>query len=472
MRNVPLPLVTFCVLAILALVATPAAALISGGTGNEPLNDPGWPTGGAEIFNDPGRVAYWEGPPYGGGQWHAECRGDAAAFNAVLERFATVDAKVKRLVVRDGVGHSFWLNPGGESEKQEAAEIDWVLSIWAQKSWEQMLKMPRELVSSDLGDAESGPPAQIEVFTGGRIRWADVRVPAGIEVVDNRLESHGLSLADSAAFEGRVTDGESTQPITALVRLERIEPQSEGGYAYPEVANTETEGSGRWMLTQVAPGWYRVVVEADGYVPRVVGHKKTDDQPYWQRFDTALSRSAPLDGRVVDEAGAPLAGAKVSIWYVFTASGKRYESPRDYETTTDEEGRFAIDWAPVGSGRIWVHKSGYVRSGLGQDVHLPAQNLELRMAKSAQLRVTVDFGKVVRPNEYIVDIEPEGGLAVGSWGGSHDVKNDDVVLLENVPPGRYVITGRPNPGRDADKTDPITVELTGGSQLDVTLTAK
>jgi hypothetical protein len=83
MRNVPLPLVTFCVLAILALVATPAAALISGGTGNEPLNDPGWPTGGAEIFNDPGRVAYWEGPPYGGGQWHAECRGDAAAFNAV-----------------------------------------------------------------------------------------------------------------------------------------------------------------------------------------------------------------------------------------------------------------------------------------------------------------------------------------------------------------------------------------------------
>jgi len=47
-----------------ALVAVPARhvlALIMGGEGNKPINDPGWPKGAAEIFNHPGRVAWWEG---------------------------------------------------------------------------------------------------------------------------------------------------------------------------------------------------------------------------------------------------------------------------------------------------------------------------------------------------------------------------------------------------------------------------
>ncbi|HEX3449516.1 MAG TPA: hypothetical protein VHS97_14775, partial [Isosphaeraceae bacterium] len=54
-----------------------AYALITGGEGNKPISDPGWHAGAAAIFNHTGRVAWWEGPPFGGGQWHAECRGDA-----------------------------------------------------------------------------------------------------------------------------------------------------------------------------------------------------------------------------------------------------------------------------------------------------------------------------------------------------------------------------------------------------------
>src|SRR3954462_13401727 len=95
-------------LIILAAVAPPEAfALITGGEGNTPITDPGWPRGGAAIFNHAGRIAWWEGPPFGGGQWHAECRGDAKALSAVLADFAGMDAKVKRVVVHDGTGHSF-----------------------------------------------------------------------------------------------------------------------------------------------------------------------------------------------------------------------------------------------------------------------------------------------------------------------------------------------------------------------------
>lgn len=99
-----MPRMMACLLIAALAVAAPreASALIVGDAGNKPVADPGWPKGAAAIFNHPGRVAWWEGPPFGGGQWHAECRGDAKAFNAVLADFAKLDVKTKRLVVHDG----------------------------------------------------------------------------------------------------------------------------------------------------------------------------------------------------------------------------------------------------------------------------------------------------------------------------------------------------------------------------------
>src|SRR5215471_5457017 len=96
--------------AILAIAVPEASAIILGGAGNSPVSDPGWPTGAAAIFNVTSRIAWWEGPPFGGGQWHAECRGDAKALSAVLADFEKLDVKSKRIVLHDGVGNSFWLN--------------------------------------------------------------------------------------------------------------------------------------------------------------------------------------------------------------------------------------------------------------------------------------------------------------------------------------------------------------------------
>ena len=90
-------------LLLAAAPCRPAFALITGGEGNKPLVDPGWPKGADAIFNTPERIAWWEGPPLGGGQWHAECRGDAKALNAVLGDFAKLDVKSKRIVLHDGI---------------------------------------------------------------------------------------------------------------------------------------------------------------------------------------------------------------------------------------------------------------------------------------------------------------------------------------------------------------------------------
>ena len=172
---------------IVAISSQEALALITGGEGNAPLRDPGWPEGAAVIFNTPSRIAYWEGPPFGGGQWHAECRGDAKAFNAVLADFAKLDVKNKRLVLHNGSGKSFWLNMNNEPAKRAAAKTDWTFMVWQPDNWKRLRKLPADLNPTNPNDAENGPPSQIDVYTGGNIKWDDVVVPKGHKIDDQRL---------------------------------------------------------------------------------------------------------------------------------------------------------------------------------------------------------------------------------------------------------------------------------------------
>src|ERR1700738_762726 len=91
--------------AMMAVIPREVFALIEGGGGANLVADPGWPTGAAAIFNVPSRIAFWVGPPFGGGQWHAEYRGDPKALSAVLADFAKLDVKSKRIVLHERVGN-------------------------------------------------------------------------------------------------------------------------------------------------------------------------------------------------------------------------------------------------------------------------------------------------------------------------------------------------------------------------------
>lgn len=457
--------------AIVALTSSQAFALIVGGDGNKPLTDPGWPDGAEAIFNVKARIAWWEGPPLGGGQWHAECRGDAKALSAVLADFAKLDVKSKRIVLHDGVGTSFWLKTGNEPAKRDTT-MDWTFVVWQSESWKRLRKLPAELNPVGPEDATNGPPSQIDVYTGGNIKWANVTVPKGLKVVDQRLEAHGFTIRDGVVLEGKVTDLATKKPISAKVRLELITPQN-NGYSYSTVAKAQTDAKGRWVLKKTPAGWHRVIIEAKGFVPRVLGHLNVDDQPRWQAFDGGLARPAKIAGRLTGDDGKPLADVEVRIDGVTTSSGAHYQSAQGYTLKTDKDGRFRSDQIPAGRATIWVYKPGYCRPGLGLPITTPKEDIKLTMIRAGRIVVTVDFGGKVRNGMYLVQVEPEGGIAVGKYGGTGNISNDtNQITFDNVPPARYVVRGRPNPGAANQETDPITIDLKGGKTAEITLNAK
>ncbi len=459
-------------LAVAAIIVPRAFALILGGEGNMPINDPGWPKGAAVIFNTPSRIAYWEGPPFGGGQWHAECRGDAKALNKVLADFTKLNVKSKRIVLHDGVGQSFWLNMNQKPAKRAAAKMDWSFMVWQPGNWERLRNFPADLNPTNPADAKNGPPAQIDIYTGGNIKWADVKVPQGLKIIDQRLEAHGFKLADGIVVEGKVTDLTTMKPLAAKVRIESVDPQKKGGYEYTKVAQAATDREGHWVLSHVPAGWHRIVVEAQGYVPRIAGYVRHDDQPRWENHDCGLARAAIVSGQVKDDEGKPLPGVEVRLSNVTTESGERYESPDGYKFMTDANGRFLANQIPVGKATIWLHRPGYVRPGLGQNITTPKKDVALSMMKSAKIIVTVDFTGKQRPNGYMVRMKPEGGEKIGTYGGSGNIDAKNQMTFDNVPPGKYILHGRPNPGSDDQETEPINIDAKGGQTIEVRLVPK
>ncbi len=390
----------------------------------------------------------------------------------VLADFVKLDVKNKRVVLHDGVGKSFWLSTAGPGKEPVDARVDWVFHVWSPKNWQRLHGMSPDLRGPDLGPASEGPPAILDVYTGGNVKWEEVKVPEGLVVDDHRLGARGFSADDGMVIEGKLLSLATKKPLAGRVVLERMEPADDGRLAAKVVLEAKANAEGRWVLIKAPAGPHRLVAESEGHARRVVGHVAPTDQPSWSSFPSLLAPVAHVAGTVVDQEGKPLANVTVRLADITAGPDGRYDVPTTAATASDAEGRFRIAGVPQGSARIWVQKSGFCRPGLGLTVKTPIEDVAVAMQPAAQVKVKVKFDKEPIPTGYIVSIAPEEGEAVGSWGGSGNLDVNREIAFHDVPPGRYVLRGRPNPGGNDQETAPVTVELRGGKTHDVELKAK
>ncbi len=448
---------------LFATLPQTALGMIRGDKGNSLIPDPGWPKGAAKVFNSPHRIAWWEDPPFGGGRWHSECQGDNEKLSQVIEDLSKTQSVKTRIVVHSGVERSFWLDPNREQVGNRAIEVDWVFVVWQKSSWDFQKNLPNH-ISALRNDKSTEPIAELHVYTGGLVDWPNIKVPAGIETIDNRLESHGFSSKDGRVVEGSIRDFETDKPLSASVSLESLDP-STGEREHKVTLETLCKASGDWHFKAIPLGQYRIVARIDGYVPVCVARLSVDGQPRWERYDIKMKQSESIRGRAVDDKGHGLGDAHIRLVDL------EYEAIDQYVVKSDAAGAFEFKNVPKGQAMARVSLAGFYSPGNGTKLTVPSERNELILFPAGEIQIEVLFSSP-RQTPYIVEMTDASGKGVGKWGGSGNINDENQIVFKNIPPGNYLVSGQPNPGSKDQRTETVSVEIVGGQVKGLELDAK
>ncbi|HUP03489.1 MAG TPA: carboxypeptidase regulatory-like domain-containing protein [Bryobacteraceae bacterium] len=295
------------------------------------------------------------------------------------------------------------------------------------------------------------------------------------------------ALAQNVSIAGRVINQNTGAPLRdATVLLfgpfpNRIEPPgaSVEGLTRSTVA---TADRGEFTFRNVAPGNYELRAAHNGF--------EEGGEYYWhplapellaltsaQPVKGVVIKLAPLGviaGKVVDETGAPLAGARITVWYAADGEWARSAQPEgagQFASTNDlgeyrvarPQGAYIISAAyPFGVGSLEPdltpgtgHPVVYYPNASGPD---KAQFLTVASGKTVKADFTLKKGPACRVNGYLtgdqgrvlsnpgIGIVPKGSppsglLMVGSISTS---AQDGSFSIVDLPPGAYTLTASTN----------------------------
>ena len=156
---------------------------------------------------------------------------------------------------------------------------------------------------------------------------------AGLDGVAAGAADLVLELMPGDRLSGQVVD-DADEPVTRF-RVTAL-PIEEAHTQIRHVSKVEEvveDDGGRFELTGLGPGRWRVTVETPSHVPPLAALLTLPDEGAPLRF--VCARRGSVAGKVLDDAGTPVGGAEVTI----TEPGQR--QPR--KATTDDEGAFTAE---------------------------------------------------------------------------------------------------------------------------------
>lgn len=250
-----------------------------------------------------------------------------------------------------------------------------------------------------------------------------------------------LTLSLGGRLRGRVLDASTGSPVAAFTIsvAEKVGPIEIGNYDSKSVYDSE----GRYEITGLAGGTYRVSVLAQGYSFARPQDVRIPDQGI-EVVDFSLRRGGRLTGVVISsEDGEPIPHALVALEGEIPGQGWESDAATpDYRTATNARGAFEIDGIPPGSHSVWVAAGRYnrkIQSGItiSEGIETGPITIELSPAPEGEASHTemVGIGLVLRARgEYLVVlnvIEGSGAEEVGIVPGDkvQAVEGQSVVAL-------------------------------------------
>jgi protocatechuate 3,4-dioxygenase beta subunit len=305
----------------------------------------------------------------------------------------------------------------------------------------------------------------------------------------------GAAKARTASVSGRVVDRETGQPlgrvmVTLISTVWRDQAMSSSAMMIAQTGivddsslkqnqprHTVTAADGRFEFTQVPPGAYAVSFQAsmsrgthldqsfgesgprDPLKPgRRVPPIELRDGETRENVDIALWRAFAVEGRVLDDAGEPIANADVTISQWDSPSTMSWGRPR----LTDDRGMFRIfglrpgQYRICAAGGMHVGPSEEVRDKLirtcypsaitdadAQPVVVSSAEggpIEIRLQRNRTFRITgmaIDSSgaPIANPSVNLVSVGPGGS----SSSSSIQTKPGGQFIASGVTPGEYAI---------------------------------
>jgi RNA polymerase sigma factor (sigma-70 family) len=199
---------------------------------------------------------------------------------------------------------------------------------------------------------------------------------------------------ESGVTIGGVVKNRGGKPIAGATVIVMARAGADGAtdWSYVPEVKVATDAEGRWRFSQMPTGWsfvYLKITHSD-YVPSFMQRdfpRPSDFLLKAKKAEMILDEGVALAGRVVDDRGRPLAGAKVGL------GADRRNRDRNFPgVATDADGRFRFDHVPPGTQTVTAQSPGRAPE-LAEVVVAPGMKpVEFRLGPGHLIR-----GRVVNP---------------------------------------------------------------------------
>ncbi len=275
----------------------------------------------------------------------------------------------------------------------------------------------------------------------------EMRLSAASDPVTLRIRPGGVLEVEVRAGSGAVIAGASVELRSGLVWQ----------------AVTDERGHAR--LSGIGAGWPTLHVSAAGYAPGAMMLRTSGDPRRAQRQIVSLERGAPVTGRVVDDKGKPLAGARV----VAAATSEPFpvlDLTRD-GVVSQTDGSWRMEAVAAGSVRFIAFREDFepgATSPIVLDGAHAQSNIEIRVKPGATVSGRVLDEKSRPVASALVTLVGRGSVPWRMWRQAH-TDGDGRFRLRGLPARPVEISA----SSAEASSELVRLDLTAGGEREISL---